>query len=99
MNMINSLLIEGTLVPESLRKDSFRIATTKMYRKADGTSDTEYYAFTVLAHGALMDAVKEQWQDGRGLRIVGALVSHGNSVCIHAEHIEFKPKKAERDAD
>lgn len=97
MNMLNSLIIEGTLVPESLRKESFRIVTTKMYRKADGTADTEYFAFTVIAHGVIMDAMRKQWEDGRGVRIVGTLVSHRNSVRILAEHIEFKPRKAVQD--
>lgn len=99
MNMLNSLIIEGTLVPESLRKESFRIVTTRAYRKADGTVDTEYFAFTVIAHGVIMDAMKKQWEDGREVRVVGTLVSHRNSVRILAEHIEYKPRKAVQDAE
>lgn len=96
MNMLNSLIIEGTLVPESLRKDSFRIVTTKMFKKADGTADVEQFAFTVVAHGIIMDFMRTQWEDGRGVRVVGALVSHRNAVRILAEHIEFKPRKEQK---
>ena len=28
-----------------------------------------------------------------GMRIVGSLVKRGRTVCVKAEHIEFKPKK------
>lgn len=98
MNMLNSLIIEGTLVPESLRKDSFRIVTTRAYRKADGTVDTEHFAFTVIAHGVIMNFMRTQWEDGRGVCVVGTLVSHRNAVRILAEHIEFKPRKAVQDA-
>ena len=28
-----------------------------------------------------------------GMRIVGSLVKRGRTVCVRAEHIEFKPKK------
>lgn len=97
MNMLNSLIIEGTLVPMSLCKESFRLVTAKMYRKADGTEHIEHYAFTVLAHGAVMEAVEKQWEDHRGVRVVGALVSRENAVRILAEHIEFKPRKAENE--
>lgn len=97
MNMLNSLIIEGTLVPESLQKDSFRIVTNRMYRKADGTAEIERSAFTVIAHDKVMETVKNQWRDGRGVRVVGTLVSRDNAVRILAEHIEFKPKRAENE--
>lgn len=97
MNMLNSLIIEGMLVPMSLCKESFRLVTARMHRKADGTPEIERSDFTVIAHGKLMEAVGKQWEDNRGVRVVGTLVRREGAVCILAEHIEFKPRRAENE--
>ena len=98
MNMLNSLIIEGTLAPMSLCKESFRLVTTKMYKIADGTEDIERFSFTVIAHGRIMETVEKQWGDNRGIRVVGTLVRRDNAVRILAEYIEFKPKRAENES-
>ena len=98
MNMLNSLIIEGNMVEDSLTKDSFKVRSTRTIRSTNGECAIVCYEFKVLMHGIIAKSVHEQWKSDRGIRIVGALVNRGKSTCILAEHIEYKPKKAVKDA-
>lgn len=105
MNMLNSLILEGTVVdgltsiPEG--KD-FGIEVVRYYKKADGemVEDKSYFRVEIY-EGMTDEKFTKNIYVGRGIRIVGKLKQkrwkdeegklHSRVVVI-AEHIEFKNK-------
>ena len=109
MNMLNSLIVEGTVKSElNYTSDSawFEIETVRHYKKADGTMKDESSVFPVEVYGSsFVDMLRKHVYKERGIRVVGKLKQKKwtdetgrteSKVVIIAEHVEFKPsKKAE----
>ncbi|MDR1909369.1 MAG: single-stranded DNA-binding protein [Spirochaetaceae bacterium] len=114
MNNLNSILIEGNMVrdpilrttPKGTRVCSFSIASNRYY-KQDGNYEREVGFFDVECWGKLSEAVQNNGQKGRGVRVVGRLKQDRwtgadekprSKVSIVAEHIEFRPLSEQRSA-
>lgn len=103
MNMLNSLIIEGTvstLLKPTKDVYSFGIACDRYYKDVNGEDQKEVSYFDVIIYGSMAEIANKQCQVGRGVRIVGRLKqtqwtdSDGkkwSKVVVIAEHIEFKP--------
>lgn len=95
MNTLNNLIIEGNLLKKKLKTHTFEfsIAVNRFYKDNNGDEQLETSFFDVEAYGKLIDICEQQFQKGRGVRIVGRLKQVQERVIIIAEHIEFKPSK------
>lgn len=105
MNGINSLVLEGELSEISTQKNGeVSVTTLKLCvtRTIKGLSKIESYCFDVECYGHLAETLEVQFEEGRGVRIVGrlsqssSLGSDGKThlrTFIIAEHIDFKPRK------
>ncbi len=103
MNMLNSIIIEGTVStkPEPTKDVyAFGIACDRYYKNANGENQKETSCFDVVTYGAMAEIANKECQVGRGVRIVGRLKQtvetgsdgkHLSKVVVVAEHIEFKP--------
>ena len=113
MNNLNSILIEGNLVKDTLitnteagsTKCSFTIATNRFYRRDDGI-EKEVSFFDVEAWSKTAEGCHAKGYKGRGVRVVGRLKqsrwidARGQShsrIFIVAEHIEFRPDFAKQE--
>jgi single-strand DNA-binding protein len=107
MNNLNSVLIEGNLVRDSLLKTTpkgtqicvFTLASNRYYRQ-EGGYEQEVGFFDVECWGKLAQPVYQQAHKGRGVRVVGRLKQDRwtgadekfhSRIIIHAEHVEFRP--------
>jgi len=116
MNDLNSVLIEGKFVEGSLvvhgveadggvdvkkLKVVFFIKNDRYLRRADGSLGCEGTVVIVEAFGVLAESIRQGFEAGRLVRVVGRLVGRpeGNGACsreylvLEAEHIEFRPRK------
>ena len=106
MNMLNSLIIEGTV--EEVKKSaaistvSMTIKSIRNYKDSDGNVQDEISYFDIECYGNLADAVEKCAEKDRGVRIIGRLkqkrwTDASGKICskivVIAEHIEFKPMK------
>lgn len=106
MNMLNSLIIEGTV--EEVRKSavintvSMTVKSIRNYKGSDGNVLDEISYFDIECYGNLADACEKLAKKDRGVRIVGRLkqkrwTDDSGKICskivVIAEHIEFKPMK------
>lgn len=105
MNLINSVIIEGTIgnVDTSLNSmTEFELNYERTYKFSNGETMTEKSCFTVQTIGKLSEVFRHNADVGRGVRVVGRLKQmcyeldgkeHSRNVIV-ADHIEFKPKGA-----
>ncbi len=95
MNNLNSLILEGTLTKDVVLSDNTAqstIAVTRYYRNASGETVEDISRFDVIAYGNLAGIFAEHGHEGRGVRLVGRLTQQNDSICVIAEHIEFRPE-------
>jgi len=109
VNSLNSILLEGILthdpegqtLPNGTMVCTFTVASDRFYKQNE-ILEKEVSYFDVEASGRLGQSCVENLKKGRGVRIVGRLVSRPGTavdsegyeympVYIVAEHVEFKP--------
>jgi hypothetical protein len=105
MNSLNSVLFEGTV---SSRPDfaergkekvcSFTVSAWRDYYSSKGDCIRRVGGATiriVIRDTKLVEAAVRNAHDGRALRIVGKLAGsvEDNSICIVAEHVEYRPER------
>lgn len=111
MNSLNSILLEGNLVRDPMSKVlpsgmpvcDFVVATNRTFRQND-VFEKETSFFDVEAWSKLGASCASNLAKGRGVRVVGRLKQdrwfdgegkQRSRVKIVAEHVEFKPVKAQ----
>ncbi len=112
MNNLNSILLEGNLVrdpeigytPKGAPVCSFTVACNRYYKQGEELEEEVSY-FDVTVWNRLAEVCKEYLAKGRGVRVVGRLKQDRwedpegktrSKVHIVAEHVEFKPRPAEK---
>jgi single-strand DNA-binding protein len=104
MNSLNSVLIEGNVLPSPGTDDgitctfdgityTFSIASERTYRKDDSILKEEAH-FDIQADGKLGQMCFWKLRKGQGVRVVGRLAVKEAQVYILAEHVEIMPMKA-----
>ncbi len=81
MNQLNSLILEGNVVKDSVltepctgfKKLSFTIGVNRFYKNAQGEEVNEASFFHIEAYGNIAEHAARYAKKGRGLRIVGRL--------------------------
>jgi single-strand DNA-binding protein len=113
MNNLNSILLEGNLVrdPEISYTSkgtpvcNFSIACHRYYKQGEELEQEVSY-FDVTVWNRQAEVCKEYLAKGRGVRVVGRLRQDRwedpegktrSKVHVVAEHVEFKPRPAEKD--
>jgi len=108
MNNLNSVLLEGNLVRDSLIRSTprgtlvcnFTIATNRFFRQ-EAAFEKETGYFDVETWGRLAEVCGDKGRKGQGVRIVGRLRqdrwinSSGDNrsrIVVVAEHVEFRPQ-------
>jgi single-strand DNA-binding protein len=114
MNSLNSILLEGNLVkdpaskilPSGQQVCDFVVATNRSYKQND-SYEKEVSYFDIEAWARLGASCAENLKKGRGVRVVGRLKQdrwfdpegrQRTKVKVIAEHVEFKPQKAQVEA-
>ncbi len=112
MNALNSMLLEGNVVRDSVLKKTpkgtsvctFSIASNRYYIQ-DNTREKETSYFDVETWGKLAESCSKNCTKGRGVRIVGRMKqdrwvgSDGKNysrVKLVGEHVEFKPRSSKQ---
>jgi single-strand DNA-binding protein len=112
MNNLNSILLEGNLVrdpeigysPKGAPVCNFTVACNRYYKQGEELEEEVSY-FDVTVWNRLAEVCKEYLAKGRGVRVVGRLKQDRwedpegktrSKVHIVAEHVEFKPRPAEK---
>ena len=96
MNALNSILIEGKVVADSVdvsEKETcyFKIKSTRFYKKENEMVQKDS-VFEIKTTDKLAQACIENLSRDRGIRAVGRLDQcDDGTVIIVAEHVEFKP--------
>jgi single-strand DNA-binding protein len=106
MNNLNSVLLEGILVKDSVFQNaenkpfcSFSISSKRFYKK-DGRFEQEISIFDVETEGKFAEIALNLGKKGRGCRITGRLKQKkwtdidgkdNSNIIIKVEHLEFKP--------
>jgi len=107
MNNLNSILIEGNLVRDTLLRSTpkgtqvctMSLASSRFY-KAENGIEKEVSFFDIEVRGQLAESCAQKGRKGRGVRVVGRLKqdrwmgADGKPqarISIVAEHIEFRP--------
>ena len=83
MKQLNSVIVEGDFQHFTSKKGSLPMT---FIVNCNGDN------FTISVNNHIMSEMVINKKPS-GMRIVGSLVKLGRTVCINAEHIEFKPKK------
>lgn len=81
MNQLNSLILEGNIVEDSVlsepsagfKKLSFTIGVNRFYKNAQGEEVNEASFFDIEAYGYIAEHAARYAKKGRGIRIVGRL--------------------------
>ena len=111
MNNLNSILLEGNLVrdpelsytPNGVPVCKFSIGSNRYY-KQDDELQQEVSFFDITTWSRLAEVCNEYLKKGRGVRVIGRLKQDrwvdgdgkGRSkVYVVAEHVEFRPKRAD----
>jgi single-strand DNA-binding protein len=114
VNNLNSILLEGNLVrdpelsytPKGTAVTTFTVASNRFY-KQDGQLVSDVSFFPVTCWARLAEVCHEFLKKGRGVRIVGRLKQdrwkdadgqNRSRVHIVAEHVEFRPISAAKQA-
>ena len=107
MNNLNSILIEGNMVRDAVKKTTsngtsvcnFTLASNRYFRKGD-SYEKETCFVDIEAWGKLADSCVASGHKGRGVRVVGWLKQDRwtgvdgkfySKLKISAEHIEYRP--------
>ena len=106
MNMINSIIIEGTIVEakKSNMTNTVRITAKSIrnYKGPDGNVLDEISYFDIDTYGNLADVCEKWAEKDRDIRVIGRLKQERwtddsgkncSKIIVIAEHIEFKPMK------
>ena len=111
MNMLNSIIVEGNIYPESIKEEPLmgtvraEIGTESMCRGPDGRVETVTDFFPVVMSGSLAGYFKEHYADYERVRVVGRLRQHRwadadgrnhSAIVLLAEHVEFAGNKSRR---
>jgi single-strand DNA-binding protein len=99
MNSLNSLIVEGYMLHDSLTRTTskglkvttFSIVNQWSYRQT-GELKTEVSHFDVVAFNKIAERVSILGHKGRGVRVVGRLKELDGSISIVADHVEFRPE-------
>jgi single-strand DNA-binding protein len=108
MNNLNSILIEGNMIRDSVARNTakgtavcnFSIASSR-YFKQDSGMEKEVSFFDVETWAKLAESCCSLGRKGRGVRVVGRLKQERwngtdgkarSKVIIVAEHVEFRPE-------
>ena len=98
MNMLNSIILDGTIQEDILlgeangiKTASFKIGVDRTELRPDGTKGKVTSSFEVVTYGTLAEVTNKHGVKGRGIRIVGRLKQENSRVFVIAEHIEYKP--------
>jgi single-strand DNA-binding protein len=96
MNTLNSILFEGEVTYLSPWSNCDHIkfdVMGKRFFKGSSSNDIqeEHITITVETNGKLAEACSKTLTLGRGIRVVGRLISKDGQIGIWAEHVEFKP--------
>lgn len=83
MKQLNSVVIEGDFQHFTSKKGALPMT---FIINCNGEN------FTICINSSNMSEMVIDKKPS-GMRIVGSLVKRGRTVCVKAEHIEFKPKK------
>lgn len=81
MNQLNSLILEGHLVRDSVpsepapgfKKCSFTVGVNRYYKNRNNQDVNEVSFFDVEAYGTMAEYCAEKAKKGRGVRVVGRL--------------------------
>lgn len=101
MNDLNYLLMAGTLksnpvydVTENRAVCTFEIGNKRHNMTPDGRIQATMTVTTVRvkASGFIAEACRKL-RAGRGVRVVGRLISDTTGLCVEAEHVEIQPVK------
>lgn len=94
MNMLNSIILEGVVSGAVSETGLFRVKSERHTKVGENVVTTVVSVLCGVPN-IMLESVKQNATDGRGIRIVGRLEHlYGNEVGIFAEHIEYKfPKK------
>lgn len=105
MNMLNSIILEGTVESDvvttmlnGITVSTMPISVKRKYRNSDGSESEETSLFDVETYGNTAVAVHKYAQKGKGVRIVGRLRQKRweedgktlSKVVVIAEHVEYK---------
>lgn len=102
MNDLNYLLLAGTLksnpvynVTENRAVCTFEINSKRHNMAPDGRiqATMTVTAVRVKTSGFIAEACRKFLRAGRGVRVVGRLISDTTGLCIEAEHVEIQPVK------
>lgn len=116
MNMMNSLITEGKITKDIEVKEllngtkvvRFKIAVSRYFKLADGSTRDEISYFDVECYGNTADIAEKHIVEGRGVRVVGRLKQERWSdetgkvhsrVFIVGEHIEFMPMPESKEVE
>lgn len=107
MNSLNSILLEGVLKEDPIKKDlpeggsvcEFTVASDRFYKK-NNELEKEVSYFEVEAWSKMGEACLKSLKKDRGVRVVGRIKQdrwtdadgiERSKVKVVAEHVEFKP--------
>jgi single-strand DNA-binding protein len=103
MNSLNSVLLEGDVVQgpyiDQSGRVTFKIESRRVYKDEAGEIRDDTLVTEVQSTGRLATACHANLKTGRGVRVVGRLdqelrPSGSKALYVFAEHVEFKPVKA-----
>lgn len=105
MNMLNSIILEGTVESDAISKmlggitvSTMPISVKRKYRNSDGSEHEETSFFDVETYGNTAVSVNKYAKKGKGVRVVGRLKQKRweedgktmSKVVVIAEHVEYK---------
>lgn len=114
MNMLNSIILEGTVETDvtSTMLNGITVATMSIsvkrnYRNSDGSEHEETSFFDVETYGNTAVSVNKYAKKGQGIRVVGRLKQKRweqdgltmSKIVVIAEHIEYKFSPAKKEED
>ena len=98
MNMLNSIILEGTIQEDILFKEtdgvktaSFKIGVDRTELRPDGTKGKVTSSFEVVTYGTMAESTNKFGVKGRGVHVIGRLKQEDSRVFVVGEHIEYKP--------
>lgn len=97
MNQLNSIILEGIVSDiNSFERDDESVFKCLVVSgrtvKVDGKRVPENTVVPMETHGKVADACTSHLTTGRGIRVVGRLMTDERNVTvIYGDHVEFKP--------
>lgn len=105
MNMLNSIILEGTVESDAtstmlngITVATMPISVKRKYRNSDGSESEETSLFDVETYGNTAVSVYKYAKKGKGVQVVGRLKQKRweedgktfSKVVVIAEHVEYK---------